>query len=497
MRKTSIKWISCFLSVMLLVSCFMVQNGHAALKVNDEDILHYRDEDQEFGDTHQFFNKNDNKWYMLYMYMNERTGNLVNRILVSDDQIHWERVTIDTMTMPRLFFNDVIEYNGNYYTYSPKSTLGSVCNYEEAYVRPVNLDKGFGQGWKIADESFFIYQDMDTYYGGIRDLCVFRDEEAKKYYCLAIGYKDYFHWGAGEGMEPYLLLFESAGDSPQYFSKPIELMEFEHLYDGDPECPYMAKIGNRWYMFASPAGPTYRYMGKFTYWMGGENESLLDIDWMDIDKIELSGEELCAGRLSQDGEGNWILYGWIPDGWDDNTSWGGHLTFPYLITANEDGTLRTQLQPSYDAKIRGEMLTETKADLATDFEFTLPEDRVDIEIAFSGFDKGEFHVTGYSEDKENKYDIVLDAKKNKINITINNMPGASIVVPKGTFTEQNELRIILEKDMIECFINDSFALPVRSSYRFNTNCTTVINAMENVQVESLKIYHLNAPSEIE
>lgn len=55
MRKTSIKWISCFLSVMLLVSCFMVQNGHAALKVNDEDILHYRDEDQEFGDTHTMY----------------------------------------------------------------------------------------------------------------------------------------------------------------------------------------------------------------------------------------------------------------------------------------------------------------------------------------------------------------------------------------------------------------------------------------------------------
>lgn len=470
-------------------------------------FLHFRDADKTFGDTHQFYNEKDGKWYMIYLVRVALPDIFVTRQLSSDDMIHWQRVNfngVDEKTTSELFFNDILKANGDLLTWVPTREPGKVGTRLDCFYLP----QGFTaptEGWQIGPEKFVVWNDAEEYYGGLRDYSVFYDAEEKKYYCLAIAYHDYAVWGYGTKVEPFLVMFESESDAPCNWSKKAKrLMEFDLSVSGDPECCHMGKIGERWYLFASPAGFSYRYMGKFTYWFSKPGEKLKDIDWNLAEKRELTGVDLCAGKVSFGKNGEPILYGWIPEYWDDSVDserpieWGGSMSFPYILSQNEDGTLNARFVDSFAKAIRGHLILEKKQIKNYLKEILIPNGGMDMDILFSNNDSGKINVCFKDMDEKNEFSIIVDANDHTMTMITNGRMQTKIELPREALKKENRLQVVVENDIVEICLNDCYILPAKACFSFQNRCIIeMIADFCEESEQSIRIYHLRTPDEID
>ena len=468
-------------------------------------LLHFRDTDKTFGDTHQFYNEYEKKWYMIYLVFFAAPDIFTTRQMVSDDLIHWKKEKFeseDQSVSNRLFFNDILKANGSLFTWVPTREEGKTGAYLECFYLPDGMHNPIN-GWKVAPEDFFVQNDAEEYYGGLRDYSVFYDESAKKYYCLAIAYHDYSVWGHGTKIEPFLVLFESAGDSPcKWSKKAMRLMQFDLSITGDPECCHMAKIGDRWYLFASPAGFTYRYMGKFTYWVSEKGQALKDIDWETARRYELTGEDLCAGKISFGEQGDIILYGWIPDRWNDSMhssipiQWGGNMSFPYLLSQNPDGTLTAKLADGFAEKIRGKLLYQKEFLNQPSIEINAPDSRIDMDICFVNIDKIEITFTN---ENNMHYAVEMDIQNRCLKVITENLIQTSVQLSNAWMQQNNTLRLVIEEDMLECCLNEKYILPARTCFVMNEKCRIQVLSYSNKKedmIQWISIHHLNTVEEI-
>ena len=110
---------------------------------------------------------------------------------------------------------------------------------------------------------------------------------------------------------------------------------------GDPECPQLKRIGNRWYLFYSVYGTgTAGNVGYLTYRVGDEDVPPEEVDWNSKEEHALEGGDLHAAQVCKVGD-FWYLFGWINYRPHANV-WGGYLNLAREVYQREDGLLATR-----------------------------------------------------------------------------------------------------------------------------------------------------------
>jgi sucrose-6-phosphate hydrolase SacC (GH32 family) len=181
--------------------------------------------------------------------------------------------------------------------------------------------------WSCAPKE--IHVPRADYYERRRDPFVFWIPEMKQYGCVMTT------WMKGRSKE--------TGGAVSLATSP-DLKEWKDhgaILDpgdiGEPECPQMFRLGERWYLLASIYN---RAVGQPSYWISGSPLG----PWKKEPAGRLDGKDLCAAQIGFGGETP-VLFGWIPSvpSRPGKQSWGGHLALPREVRVLPDGMLGTRL----------------------------------------------------------------------------------------------------------------------------------------------------------
>jgi beta-fructofuranosidase len=277
-------------------------------------------------------------------------------------------------------------------------------------------------------------------------------------------------------------------------ARSSDLLEWQRgeviYYPGNhsfPECSEVFQIDGTWYMVCSIFDKTCYRIGDSPTgpWRTGKTESF-------------DGVMNYAAKSFSDGRDRFIM-GWIrtKEGRKDNGSWewGGHLSFPRQMVKGSDGSLYCGLPEQFD-QIRGEC--KYSIDAQQDFQqthgnwektsqgvMTAGQEQIYAEIELPGefveFDaKFEFEVKSGTRcagiimhaDKENGghpgYEVAVDFQSQKL-VFRKHTKRFGAYTEQQVIVEDEEavtMRVIVEKNLMEVFVNDRFAL-ASSFYHFN------------------------------
>ncbi len=329
-----------------------------------EEYIHYAllDRDAMVGDVHPYYYDGT-----LYLYYLTRDGQFCSRLLTSRNMVNFEPGELQTTKLnapgSAYYVLGVIR-EGSYF----RSFYGEALNVGSSVSTDLHT-WGSGIVW---DEDTYEkqYAPASNYPAGTRDPYAFYDPDTNKYHIIATGYKarEDYDWSNTEGYDVHLVLYTTKGNSladweenpvtgrKAYHKSLLHFGDWVNSDVGEPECPQMAKIGDRWYVFASMAGRANsdHHVGRLSYWVGGENTPILDEDWNTKEEHYLTGEDLCAAQVVEI-EGNYYLFGWITE---KNTpgGWGGTLNIIRRIGQNEDGTLYTYLDEELTRRLNAGLI---------------------------------------------------------------------------------------------------------------------------------------------
>ena len=327
--------------------------------VADEGYLHYAllDKDAMVGDVHPYYHNGT-----LYMFYLARDGKFSSSLLTSTDFISYTPVEIATTKLnapgSAYYVLGVIK-DGSVF----RSFYGDAMNIGAS----VSNDLITWQSGIVWDEDTYEkqYSPSSSYPAGIRDPYAFYDPDTNKYHIISTGYKarEDYEWSNTNGYDVRLVLFTTIGNSladwevnpitgrRAYHKTLIQFGDWVHDDVGEPECPQMFKIGNRWYVFASMAhrSNSDHSVGRLSYWIGDEDTPILEQDWSKKQEHYLTGEDLCAAQLAEI-EGKYYLYGWITQ-YNTSGGWGGTLNLMRRVGQRDDGTLYTYFEDEFIEKI--------------------------------------------------------------------------------------------------------------------------------------------------
>lgn len=316
-----------------------------------EEYIHYAllDTDAMVGDVHPYYYDGT-----LYMYYLARDGQFSSQLLTSDNMVIFEPDELQTTKLnapgSAYYVLGVIKEGDCF-----RSFYGDALNVGSS----VSTDLHTWSSGIVWDEDTYEkqYAPASNFPAGIRDPYAFYDPDTNKYHIIATGYKarEDYDWSNTEGYDVYLVLFTSESNSladweenpvtgqAAYHRSLLHFGDWVNENAGEPECPQMFKIGDRWYVFASMAGraDSDHSVGRLSYWVGDEDIPILDQDWNAKEELYLTGEDLCAAQVVEI-EGNYYLFGWITQK-NISGGWGGTLNIIRRIGQNEDGTLYTFL----------------------------------------------------------------------------------------------------------------------------------------------------------
>lgn len=296
--------------------------------------------DGYFGDVHPFYH--DGKMYMYYLSTGKETDGASeiysSKLAVSGDLIHYDKADLimNPSNPPEqdLYFalGVYIDADGNFRSCYGKGNYvgGSVSrdlitwsNGAEPYI-----DENDG----LLKYTYRAYFDRDVYSG--RDPYIFYDKDSATYYCVVMNYYSSSEAGGAKGLALY-----TAGTDGKYSTKATKLLDFTRK--GDPECPQLMKIGNRWYLFYSEyGGGAGGGVGRLSYRMGGENVLPQNVDWESAAEYSLDGGDLHAAQLVNVGD-KLYMYGWL--NYQAHTGvWGGYLNLPREVYQKDDGLLASR-----------------------------------------------------------------------------------------------------------------------------------------------------------
>lgn len=308
--------------------------------LSSEKSLHHA-VDGYYGDVHPFYDQNSGQLYMYYL----------STALQQNGPVKEKHATLLAKSANFIQYTDAKVIN------DPDNFIGS-----RYFVLGVFQDKdgkyrsSYGQGnragtsvstdlvtWGNGSTPFldndgqFNYK-YEVYFGqGVtsgRDPDIYYDPETDKYYCVAINYYSAERESGEKGLALYI------GDTNGVFStKYTKLLDTTGR--GDPECPQLKKIGNRWYLFYSIYGTgSQGGVGKPAYRMGDVGVSPEMVDWDAKEERYLDGGNLRASQVVEVGD-KFYLYGWI-NYEVGRYVWGGYLNLPHEIYQLENGLLRTR-----------------------------------------------------------------------------------------------------------------------------------------------------------
>lgn len=252
------------------------------------------------------------------------------------------------LKMMYLWTDDCLANNGNNYSWG--LDISSNMLKFKTYQEGDNYDKYYEHYneyflQRIYDVNRFI--DRSKYNFGIRDNFLYRDEN--RMYMIAGCYRYFdYRWDSD------LMIYTSDDPMGLSWSKPgVKVATYTGTHqDGTghlPECPSLLKIGNRWYSFVSVSHVTTHQIGALQYWIGDENKDFMDVNWEDKEISFLDGEDLCAARPTHVGDKTY-MWGWITASHDGVPlkPWAGYLNLPREIVQREDGSLGGRMDPALE-----------------------------------------------------------------------------------------------------------------------------------------------------
>jgi|GEM_PF-4012299 len=196
--------------------------------------------------------------------------------------------------------------------------------------------------------------DYNQYIGG-RDVTNFYDEEVDKRRFITLSYKT----NTPGNVNCDLTLRTSLDSIGFDWSNPSIVLRSFPNNSGEPECSGIRKIGNRWYLYTGISGQSVHGIGRLSYWVGGENQTIDQVDWQNLPTNHLDGEDLCVPQIENIG-GRFYLYGWMPKIYNAY-HWGGPMNLPREVFARSNGLLGSRLDQMATKLVnKGKMFDVTK-----------------------------------------------------------------------------------------------------------------------------------------
>ncbi len=306
-----------------------------------EESLHHA-ADGYYGDVHPFYDEKSGQLYMFYLstgnQTSDKTETFGSLLTTSTDFISYRdtKISVDKNNPPEqdLYFalgvykdKDGVYRSsygkGNYAGASKSYDLLNWQNGSEMYVDPAD---------GMLKYKYRAYFDTGVHSG--RDPDIFYDKDGDKIYCVVM---NYYSERTDKG-EKGLALYTANSDGI-FSTKAVKLLDFTGR--GDPECPQLKKIGDRWYLFYSVYGTgTAGGVGRLSYRVAGAGVSPENAEWGKLKEYSLDGGDLHAAQLCEVG-GRYYMYGWIGSRPNANV-WGGNLNLAREVYVKADGTLGTR-----------------------------------------------------------------------------------------------------------------------------------------------------------
>ncbi len=426
-----------------------------------------------FGDVHPAYFNGE-----LYMYYLNTDGNYQSDLSKSKDNFTFQDFRLNTDTEAR-------PYSVLYVFEDPK---------QKRYISYHSTDGVVGNGilrgsvstdllnWKQMSNKYTVPEPKKPY-KALKDPFVFWNDDTKSYWAVRTGREnDNVAWE---------FLYYTSNDLTNWEDKGT-LYLTDDVY-GPIECPQMFKFGEYWYLLYS------EYLdrvGKPQYFVSKNPEGPYNLpdasNWLD-------GSDNCAAQVV-DINGELLLYGWIPFA-DVETigyqGWGGPLALPRKLSQNADGVLFTSLPSSVSSAIRAEKLKTLVSELnlssrgsdVTTETILVDERRFDLNFNISSTINAEsFGIILSTTEKEKQIETIIEISNEQLIIKTGNIIHSSLKL--ALETGEHNIRIISDKDIIECFINNQYSLSAMVSRNIDKTDIKAYLKNGNIKISNIEVFQL-------
>ncbi len=462
-----------------------------------------------YGDVHPFYDEGSKTMYMYYLSTGKQSDGYIptfqSLATTSRNMIQYDDVKIQIdekapCEQDLYYVLGVIKdadgkYRssfgfGNYAGTSVSDDLITWKRGSEPYIDPAD---------DILKYTYRVYFDQGVYSG--RDPDIFYDKDSKQYYCIVMNYLS----SSGANGKKVLALYK--GDEKGIFStKATKIMDFTGR--GDPECPQIKKIGDRWYIFYSEYGTgTSGNVGRLAYKVGDKGTAPENVDWESKEELYLDGADVHAAQVCRVGD-YYYMYGWM--GYNPHVSvWGGYLNLPREVFVREDGTLGARMDPELTRLLNKGLVASLNSGTAT----------------LDGFTESNGSFTSTKSRAYANFNDRFDRSLIKANVSLNADEAAGVKIScgdtkyyagvfkkngrtylavtrdwtnpfDGVYQEirdldilDKELKIVCDGQFIEVFIGDTFALTAHTKLNGQYNFSLMAEG-EGVKLNNFNIYRL-------
>ncbi len=422
--------------------------------------------DGYYGDVHPFYDVKTGKLYMYYLSTGMQKGDKVPQftslLTVSDNMIGYTPVKLqmDSKTPP-----EITEYfalgvyvdkdglyrssygRGNYAGGSVSSDLITWSNGMSPYVDDADGLLKYTYRADFTLEGVYSGRDPDITY----------DPETNQYYCVVM---NYFSHATDKGKK--CLALYVADEQGRYGVNAVNALDFTGR--GDPECPQLKKIGDRWYLLYSVYGTgTAGNVGCLSYRVGDAGVSPEKVDWNSKPEYTLEGGDLHAAQICQAGD-LWYLYGWL--NYIPHTSvWGGYLNMAREVFQREDGTLGTRCDPYLEKLLKmgrvdtfSDLQAQPQAAVST-LDGTFGRSWLEAKLTLP---EGSKYAAVKVTDGTNTYYVGLAREYGKLYLSVGRgldaMSAGCVIEIHETDETQFDLKLSLDGPFIEAFVNDTYSV---------------------------------------
>lgn len=268
--------------------------------------------DGYYGDVHPFYDEKTGDLYMYYLSTGMQTQNRVEQfaslLTVSDNFVQYKdtELKMDETNPPEqeLYYalGVYVDKDGRYRSSYGKGSYAGGSVSDDLLVWENAAQPYVDEADGLLKYTWRAYFDEGVYSGRDPDICY--DAESGTYYCVVMNY-----YTSGEAQGEKGLALYMAGEDGKFSTKSVRLVDLTGR--GDPECPQLKKIGDRWYLLYSVYGTgTAGNVGYLTYRVGDVGVPPEEVDWNSKPEYALEGGDLHAAQMCQVGD-MWYMYGWI------------------------------------------------------------------------------------------------------------------------------------------------------------------------------------------
>lgn len=389
--------------------------------------LHFKPKDHALGDVHPFFK--DGQCFLFYL----KPGRFESALATSRDFLDWKpRPLTHAPTEPGDWFSPYFVLG----VFQDEAASLFRSFYGHAKGRMVSSTSTNLLHWSCAPQSFSI--PPGDYHERRRDPFVFQLPDGQGYGCVMTT------WMKGRSKEKGGAVSLATSKDLQTWTDHGPIINPGDI--GEPECPQMFVINDRWFLLASIYD---RAVGKPVYWSSRSPHG----PWPKRPEGALDGKDLCAAQIATTQDGSRLLFGWVPllPARPGAQTWGGHLALVREIQLLPDGRLGTRLAPSLAAHL------DALPSLPIECEsLSLPADvpwMLQGEVQFANASSlVALKVTGLAS---------IDLRPGSLRILGADGTEWNRLDAAFPLATSLPLRLIVEQDIIEVFVSDRISLAAR------------------------------------